>query len=115
MTKSVVSVAAFVGRNRCHTPRHGIKEALDEYLEYSSPESLKNISSCNNICTEIQQTFNILKHTDSLVSFAFIESHTGIFENEDADFINTDDAVQCIKTDYRLFIDESLISTEERT
>ncbi|GFX84083.1 hypothetical protein TNCV_4858911 [Trichonephila clavipes] len=28
MTKSVVNVAAIIGYNRCHTPRHRIKEAL---------------------------------------------------------------------------------------
>ncbi|GFT43084.1 hypothetical protein TNCV_5119501 [Trichonephila clavipes] len=36
MTKSVVIVAAIVGYNRCHTPRHKIKEALDVSLGYSS-------------------------------------------------------------------------------
>ncbi|GFU93918.1 hypothetical protein TNCV_1661411 [Trichonephila clavipes] len=36
MTKSVVSVAAIVGYNRCHTLRHRIKEALDVSLWYSS-------------------------------------------------------------------------------
>ncbi|GFU42387.1 uncharacterized protein TNCV_4555281 [Trichonephila clavipes] len=36
MTKSVVSVANFAGYNRCHTPRHRIKEALDISLGYSS-------------------------------------------------------------------------------
>ncbi|GFS50258.1 hypothetical protein TNCV_3491 [Trichonephila clavipes] len=36
MAKSVVSVAAIVGYNHCHMPRHRIKEALDISLEYSS-------------------------------------------------------------------------------
>ncbi|GFU72135.1 uncharacterized protein TNCV_3049951 [Trichonephila clavipes] len=34
MTKSVVSVAAIVGCNRCHTPWHRIEEAFDVSLEY---------------------------------------------------------------------------------
>ncbi|GFW45381.1 hypothetical protein TNCV_4734881 [Trichonephila clavipes] len=34
MTKLVVSVAAIIGYNRCHMPRHRIKEALDEPLSY---------------------------------------------------------------------------------
>ncbi|GFT80550.1 hypothetical protein TNCV_5122581 [Trichonephila clavipes] len=37
MTKSIVSVAAIVGRNLCHTPRYRIEEALDVFLGYSSP------------------------------------------------------------------------------
>ncbi|GFV54155.1 hypothetical protein TNCV_1027271 [Trichonephila clavipes] len=36
MTESVVSVAAIVGYNRCHTPRHRIKEPLDVSLGYSN-------------------------------------------------------------------------------
>ncbi|PRD34972.1 UNVERIFIED_CONTAM: hypothetical protein NCL1_12936 [Trichonephila clavipes] len=36
-TKSVVSVASIVVYNRCHTPRHRIKEALDVWVGYSSP------------------------------------------------------------------------------
>ncbi|GFX78027.1 uncharacterized protein TNCV_971811 [Trichonephila clavipes] len=36
MTISVVSVASIVGYNRCHTPRHTIKNALDVSLAYSS-------------------------------------------------------------------------------
>ncbi|GFV58250.1 uncharacterized protein TNCV_4019871 [Trichonephila clavipes] len=39
MTKSVVGVAAIVGYNRCHTPRHRIKEDLDVSLGYSSLHS----------------------------------------------------------------------------
>ncbi|GFT30946.1 hypothetical protein TNCV_1683201 [Trichonephila clavipes] len=35
MTKPVVSVAAIVGYNRCHTPRHRIKDTLDVSLGYS--------------------------------------------------------------------------------
>ncbi|GFT05043.1 hypothetical protein TNCV_530981 [Trichonephila clavipes] len=33
-TKSIVSVATIVGFNRCHTPRHRLKDALDVSLEY---------------------------------------------------------------------------------
>ncbi|GFX01206.1 transposable element Tcb1 transposase [Trichonephila clavipes] len=44
MTKSVVSVAAIVGYNHCHTPRHRIKEALDVSLGYRSPSSFKHIA-----------------------------------------------------------------------
>ncbi|GFV96176.1 uncharacterized protein TNCV_1871361 [Trichonephila clavipes] len=36
MTKSEVSLSAIVGYNRCHTPRHRIKEALDVSLRYST-------------------------------------------------------------------------------
>ncbi|GFS57754.1 uncharacterized protein TNCV_2908691 [Trichonephila clavipes] len=36
MKKSVVSAAAIVDYNRCHTPRHGIKEAFDVSFRYSS-------------------------------------------------------------------------------
>ncbi|GFU64567.1 hypothetical protein TNCV_305061 [Trichonephila clavipes] len=35
MTKSVVRVTTIVGYNRCHTPRHRIKKALDVSLGYS--------------------------------------------------------------------------------
>ncbi|GFX88502.1 transposable element Tc1 transposase [Trichonephila clavipes] len=37
MTKSAVSVEFTVGYNHCHKPRHGIKEALNVSLGYSSP------------------------------------------------------------------------------
>ncbi|GFU28448.1 hypothetical protein TNCV_1938361 [Trichonephila clavipes] len=37
MTKSVVSVAVIVGYNRCLMSRHGIEEASDVSLKYSSP------------------------------------------------------------------------------
>ncbi|GFW94199.1 hypothetical protein TNCV_1979391 [Trichonephila clavipes] len=40
MTKSVVSVAAIVGYNRSHTPRHKIKEALEVSLGYSSLDAV---------------------------------------------------------------------------
>ncbi|GFY09552.1 uncharacterized protein TNCV_4322301 [Trichonephila clavipes] len=36
MTKSVVCVATIVGYNRCHTPRHSIKKALDVSLGFGS-------------------------------------------------------------------------------
>ncbi|GFT52542.1 hypothetical protein TNCV_14991 [Trichonephila clavipes] len=37
MIKSVVGVAAIVGYNHCHTPRHSAKGALDVSLGYISP------------------------------------------------------------------------------
>ncbi|GFU73438.1 hypothetical protein TNCV_3052221 [Trichonephila clavipes] len=40
MTKSEVRVAAILGCNHCHTPRHVIKEALDVCLGNSNPFGL---------------------------------------------------------------------------
>ncbi|GFT87747.1 uncharacterized protein TNCV_4000961 [Trichonephila clavipes] len=51
MTKSVVSVAAIVDYNHCHTARHRVKEALDVFLGYSSPcgfHILQKFILCSN-------------------------------------------------------------------
>ncbi|GFS90706.1 hypothetical protein TNCV_3771301 [Trichonephila clavipes] len=51
MTKSVVSVAAIVGRKGYHTHKYRIKEVMDVFLGYSSPcgfDALQKFISCSN-------------------------------------------------------------------
>ncbi|GFX00805.1 uncharacterized protein TNCV_4577721 [Trichonephila clavipes] len=43
LPESVARVAAIVGDQRCHTPRHGFIEALDAYLGYSRQSSFHTL------------------------------------------------------------------------
>lgn len=66
-------------------------DAVSDYLictdSLSSLDTLKCISSSNNIIVEIQRQLKDLKNNNISVAFAFVRGHTGIAGNERADFL----------------------------
>ncbi|GFT91010.1 retrovirus-related Pol polyprotein from type-1 retrotransposable element R1 [Trichonephila clavipes] len=64
---------------------------ISEYLictdSLSSLDSLKCISSPNNIIVEIQRQLKSLRDKNISIDFAFVRGHTGVLENERADWL----------------------------
>ncbi|GFY36301.1 transposable element Tc3 transposase [Trichonephila clavipes] len=64
---------------------------ISEYLictgSLSSLDSLKCISSSNNIIVEIQKQLKSLRDKKISIDFAFVRGHTGVFGNERADWL----------------------------
>ncbi|GFX98807.1 uncharacterized protein TNCV_1503831 [Trichonephila clavipes] len=64
---------------------------ISEYLictdSLSSLDSLKCISSSNNIIIEIQKQLKSLRDKNISIDFAFVRGHTGVFGNERADWL----------------------------
>ncbi|GFW94546.1 uncharacterized protein TNCV_3904561 [Trichonephila clavipes] len=70
------------------TEQHSV---ISEYLictdSISFLDSLKCISSSNNIIVEIQKQLKSLKDKNISIDFAFVRGHTGILGNERADWL----------------------------
>ncbi|GFX79713.1 uncharacterized protein TNCV_2746321 [Trichonephila clavipes] len=64
---------------------------ISEYLictdSLSSLDSLKCISSSNNIIVEIQKQLKSLRDKNISIDFAFVRGHTGVLGNERADWL----------------------------
>ncbi|GFV90116.1 uncharacterized protein TNCV_4378321 [Trichonephila clavipes] len=64
---------------------------ISDYLictdSLSSLDSLKCISSCNNIIVEIQKQLKSLRDKNISIDFAFVRGHTVVLENERADML----------------------------
>ncbi|GFV73678.1 RNase H domain-containing protein [Trichonephila clavipes] len=64
---------------------------ISEYLictdSLSSLDSLKCISSSNNIIVEIQKQLKSLRDKNISIDFAFVRGHTGVLGNEQADWL----------------------------
>ncbi|GFS86169.1 RNase H domain-containing protein [Trichonephila clavipes] len=64
---------------------------ISEYLictdSLSSLDSLKCISSSNNIIVEIQKQFKSLRDKNISIDFAFVRGHTGVLGNERVDWL----------------------------
>ncbi|GFS59862.1 RNase H domain-containing protein [Trichonephila clavipes] len=64
---------------------------ISEYLictdSLSSLDSLKCISSSNNIIVEIQMQLKSLRDKNISIDFAFVRGHTGVLGNERADWL----------------------------
>ncbi|GFU92472.1 RNase H domain-containing protein [Trichonephila clavipes] len=64
---------------------------ISEYLictdSLSSLDSLKCISSSNNIIVEIQKQLKSLRDKHISIDFAFVRGHTGVLGNERADWL----------------------------
>ncbi|GFV56581.1 RNase H domain-containing protein [Trichonephila clavipes] len=65
---------------------------ISEYLictdSLSSLDSLKCISSSNNIIVEIQKQLKCLRDKNISIDFAFVRGHTGVLGNERADWLS---------------------------
>ncbi|GFX33001.1 probable protein phosphatase CG10417 [Trichonephila clavipes] len=95
---------------------------ISEYLictdSLSSLDSLKCISSSNNIIVEIQKQLKSLRDKNISIDFAFVRGHTGVLGNERADLLakaatkrKTDIDVNIPKSFYKKITNERMMKS----